>query len=244
MCANCGAALTGAYCAQCGQKVKPLDPTLRELAGDVAGELTDVDGRLLRSVRYLFTRPGFLSREHAEGRRVSYVSPLRLYLFFSVLFFAAASLVARREGMFAPEVEPGETALAVGAQDTFDTWLPRIMFVLVPLCGLCVMAFTRSARRHYPVHFHFGLHLHAFWFALFALMAPLEWVVSKRVSDGMSIGRVLVLVVYGVIAFRTAYGGGWWRSLGRTVGVFVSYMLLVGLALGAVIAGGTVFTAQ
>jgi hypothetical protein len=224
--------------------VKPLDPTLRELAGDVAGELTDVDGRLLRTVRYLFTRPGFLSREHAEGRRASYVSPLRLYLVFSVLFFAAASLVARREGMFAPETTPGEAALAVDSQDTFDTWLPRVMFVLVPLCGLCVMAFTRSARRHYPVHFHFGLHLHAFWFALFALMAPLEWVVSKRVSDGMSIGRVLVLVVYAAVAFRTAYGGGWWRSLGRTVGVFVSYMLLVGLALGAVIAGGTLFTAQ
>ena len=243
MCANCGAPLTGAYCAQCGQKVKPLDPTLRELAGDVAGELTDVDGRLFRTVRYLFTRPGFLSREHAEGRRARYVSPLRLYLVFSVLFFAAASLVTRREGMFAPET-PGEAALAVNAQDTFDTWLPRIMFVLVPLCGLCVMAFTRSARRHYPVHFHFGLHLHAFWFALFAFMAPLEWVVNKPVSDAMSIGRVVVLHVYGVIAFRTAYGGGWWRSLGRTVGVFGSYMLLVGLALGAVIAGGAIFTAQ
>jgi len=242
MCANCGAALTGAFCARCGQKVKPLDPTLRELAGDVAGELTDIDGRLLRSVRYLFTRPGFLSREHAEGRRASYVSPLRLYLVFSVLFFAAASLVARREGMFAPENTPGEAALAFNAQDAFDTWLPRVMFVLVPLCGLCVMAFTRSARRHYPEHFHFGLHLHAFWFALFALMAPLEWVVSKRVSDAMSIGRVLVLVVYGVIAFRTAYGGGWWRSLGRTVGVFASYMLLVGLALFAII--GTALTAQ
>ena len=242
MCTNCGAALTGAFCAHCGQKVKPLDPTLRELAGDVAAELTDIDGRLLRSVRYLFTRPGFLSREHAEGRRASYVSPLRLYIVFSVLFFAAASLVARREGMFAPESTPGETALAVSAQDVFDTWLPRIMFVLVPLCGLCVMAFTRSARRHYPEHFHFGLHLHAFWFALFALMAPLEWVVSKRVSDGMSIGRVVALVVYAVIAFRTAYGGSWWRSFGRTVGVIASYMLLVGLAMSAII--GTVLTAQ
>jgi hypothetical protein len=242
MCANCGAPLTGAYCAQCGQKVKPLDPTLRELAGDVAGELTDVDGRLLRTVRYLFTRPGFLSREHAEGRRASYVSPLRLYLVFSVLFFAAASLVARREGMFAPETTPGEAALAVDSQDTFDTWLPRVMFVLVPLCGLCVMAFTRSARRHYPVHFHFGLHLHAFWFALFALMAPLEWVVSKRVSDVFSLGRIAVLLAYSVIAFRTAYGGGWWRSVGRTLGVFVSYMLLVGLAFAAIV--GTVLTAQ
>ena len=236
-CANCRTPLTDAYCARCGQKNKPLDPTMRELAGDVLSEVSDVDSRFLRSMRYLFTRPGFLSREHAEGRRARYVSPVRLYLVFSVAFFAAASLVARREGMFAPETAPGEGALAVNAQDTFNTWLPRIMFVLVPLCGLCVMAFTRGARRHYPAHFHFSLHLHAFWFALFALMAPLEWVVSKRVSDVMSLGRIVVLLVYALIAFRTAYGGGWWRSIGRTAGVFVTYMLLVGLAFAAIIGG-------
>jgi hypothetical protein len=240
-CANCQTPLADAFCAHCGQKVKPLNPTLRELAGDIWGEVTDVDSKLLRSVRYLFTRPGFLSREHAEGRRASYVSPVRLYLVFSVLFFAAASLVAQREGMFALNTPPDEAAFAASGQETFETWLPRIMFVLVPLCGLCVMAFTRSARRHYPAHFHFGLHLHAFWFALFAFMAPLEWVVSKRVSDVMSLGRIAVLLVYAVIAFRTAYGGGWWRSAGRTLGVFVTYMLLVGLAFAAIV-GGTIAT--
>jgi hypothetical protein len=239
-CANCRTPLTGAYCAHCGQKVKPLDPTVRELAADTLGEVTDVDGKLLRSVRFLFTRPGFLSREHAEGRRASYVSPVRLYLVSSVAFFAAASLVAQREAMFGLETAPGEAALAVNVQDTFDTWLPRIMFVLVPLCGLCVMAFTRSAHRHYPAHFHFGLHLHAFWFALFALMAPLEWVVSKGVSDAMSLGRIAVLLVYGVVAFRTAYGGGWWRSVGRTLGVFATYMLLVGLAFAAIVGSALV----
>ena len=70
-CANCQSPLSDAYCAHCGQKIKPLNPTLRELAGDVWGEVTDVDSKLLRSVRYLFTRPGFLSREHAEGRSAS-----------------------------------------------------------------------------------------------------------------------------------------------------------------------------
>jgi hypothetical protein len=243
-CANCRAPLTDAYCAHCGQKDKPLDPTMRELAGDVLSEVTDVDSRVLRSVRYLFTRPGFLSREHAEGRRAAYVSPVRLYLIFSVAFFATASLVAQREGMFALENTPGPAVAGASAQATFETWLPRIMFVLVPLCGVCVMGFTRSARRNYPAHFHFSLHLHAFWFALFALMAPLEWVVSKRVSDAMSLGRIVVLLVYGVIAFRTAYGGGWWRSVGRTAGVFASYMLLVGLTFAAIVGGVIISSAS
>jgi hypothetical protein len=248
-CANCQTPLSDAYCAHCGQKNKPLNPRMRELTAEVLGEVTDVDNRFIRSVRYLFTRPGFLSREHAEGRRASYVSPVRLYLIFSVAFFTAASLVAQREGMFSQEdleefstAPAGQDATTVDAleasgtvQASFDTWLPRIMFVLVPLCGLCVMAFTRRTDRHYPEHFHFGLHLHAFWFALFAVTAPFEWLDNKTVSNWMSLGRIGVLLVYTAIAFRTAYGGGWWLSIGRTLGVFVVYMLLVGLAFVAVV---------
>jgi hypothetical protein len=246
-CANCQTPLSDAFCAHCGQKVKPLNPTVRELAGEVFGEVTDVDNRFLRSVRYLFTRPGFLSREHAEGKRASYVSPIRLYVVFSVAFFAAASLVAQREQMFNQAdvqemlAEQGSEGAKRAAevseftQGTFDTWLPRIMFVLVPLCGLCVMAFTRRTGRHYPEHFHFGLHVHAFWFALFALTAPFEWLDNKTLSNWMSLGRVGVLLIYTVVAFRTAYGGGWWLSVGRTLGVFVTYMLLVGLAFVAIV---------
>jgi hypothetical protein len=99
-CPNCDNPLTDAFCAHCGQKVKPLNPTMRELAGDVLGEVTDVDNRFFRTVRCLFTRPGFLSREHAAGRRASYVSPVRLYLVFSIAFFTASTLVPQREANF------------------------------------------------------------------------------------------------------------------------------------------------
>ena len=248
-CANCQTPVSDSYCAHCGQKVKALNPTVRELTGEAFSEITDVDNRFLRSVRYLFTRPGFLSREHAAGRRASYVSPIRLYLLFSVAFFTAASLVTQREAMFSPEdlqelgaTPPGQNVTTVDALDassavqgSFDTWLPRIMFVLVPLCGLCVMAFTRRSGRHYPEHFHFSLHLHAFWFALFALTAPFEWLDNKSLSNWLSLGRVAVLLAYATIAFRTAYRGGWWLSAGRSLGVFVTYMLLVALAFFAVV---------
>src|SRR5687767_12964174 len=89
-CPNCDTPLTDAFCAHCGQRSKALNPTMRQLAADVLVEVTDVDNRFFRSARYLFTRPGFLSREHAEGRRARYVSPIKLYLLASVAFFTAA----------------------------------------------------------------------------------------------------------------------------------------------------------
>ena len=48
-CPNCGAALGGAYCAACGQKVGALNPTVGEFLRDLAQELLNVDGRIFRS---------------------------------------------------------------------------------------------------------------------------------------------------------------------------------------------------
>ena len=47
------------------------------------------DGKFFRTVRWLFTRPGFLTKEFIAGKRVSYTQPLRLYIFASFLYFAS-----------------------------------------------------------------------------------------------------------------------------------------------------------
>ena len=92
-CANCGAPLSGPFCGQCGQAVKPLDPPVRHFAAEFAQELLDVDGRVPRSLRRLLFSPGFLTREHVEGRRVPWLSPLKLYLLASVAMFTVSALV-------------------------------------------------------------------------------------------------------------------------------------------------------
>jgi hypothetical protein len=51
-----------------------------------------IEGKLWRSLKLLLFKPGLLSREYIEGRRVRYVEPLRLYLSFSIIFFAMMKL--------------------------------------------------------------------------------------------------------------------------------------------------------
>ncbi|MBC8375722.1 MAG: DUF3667 domain-containing protein [FCB group bacterium] len=55
-------------------------------------ELLDVDSRVLRSLKLLFTKPGFLTSEYVKGRRVRYLPPVRIYLVASVLFFLSLTL--------------------------------------------------------------------------------------------------------------------------------------------------------
>jgi 16S rRNA U516 pseudouridylate synthase RsuA-like enzyme len=86
-CLNCGATLAGRFCADCGQRDVPPRPTVRELAGDAYGELVGWDGRLARTLALLLRSPGTLIREILDGRRSAYISPVRLYLACSLLYF-------------------------------------------------------------------------------------------------------------------------------------------------------------
>lgn len=70
-CPNCGVRLTGRYCADCGQKTAPLNPTIGHFLHEVAHELLHFDGKIFRSVWLLLTRPGFLTRELLAGRPAS-----------------------------------------------------------------------------------------------------------------------------------------------------------------------------
>jgi hypothetical protein len=97
-CPNCGHALGGAYCAGCGQKVAPINPSFRDVAHEFIGEVLNIDGKTFSSVRLLLTKPGFLTREYFEGRRARYVSPIRLYLILSLIYFAAAAVAPKRAG--------------------------------------------------------------------------------------------------------------------------------------------------
>jgi hypothetical protein len=94
-CRNCGAELAGAFCAACGQRAIDPDPTFRELLHELAEELLHWDGKLATTFRLLVARPGALTTEYLAGRRISYISPLRIYLTCSVLFFFASALVPK-----------------------------------------------------------------------------------------------------------------------------------------------------
>ncbi len=91
-CRNCDTPLLGEHCWQCGQPVKGLIRPLPSWVADFLDTVFEYDGRLWRTLGPLLLRPGHLSREYIAGRRVRYVSPVRLFLFLAVLLFIAVRL--------------------------------------------------------------------------------------------------------------------------------------------------------
>ena len=92
VCDNCGAPLRGAYCSQCGQRHEPHVHSLGHFASEAFESITHADSRLWRTLWYLLSKPGLLTREFFAGRRVSYLPPFRLYLVVTLVCFLVASL--------------------------------------------------------------------------------------------------------------------------------------------------------
>lgn len=91
-CDNCATAMAGMrFCPECGQRALPHDPSVHDLVHDATHEFLHLDGKIWTTLRLLLVRPGFLTAEFLRGRRARYISPIRLYLTCSLIYFALAA---------------------------------------------------------------------------------------------------------------------------------------------------------
>ncbi len=92
VCQNCQSPLYGDHCYQCGQPVRGLVRQFSSILGDFVDSVLNFDSRTFRTLGPMLFRPGHLSLEYFAGRRVRYVSPVRLFFFFCVLAFLVAQM--------------------------------------------------------------------------------------------------------------------------------------------------------
>jgi hypothetical protein len=92
-CGNCGTALTGPYCANCGQHAHSSARHLHLVVHDAWHDLTHLDGRLWHTLAVLLVRPGRLTIDYFDEKRSRYLPPVRLYLVLSVLFFSLSGSI-------------------------------------------------------------------------------------------------------------------------------------------------------
>lgn len=94
-CDNCGEELMGLFCWICGQKDSHYNRSLFKIIGDFFKEMFDVDSRVFTTLSTLFLRPGALSIQFRDNKRASYVTPIRLYLFSSLVFFFLVAITSQ-----------------------------------------------------------------------------------------------------------------------------------------------------
>ncbi|HET7899392.1 MAG TPA: DUF3667 domain-containing protein, partial [Flavisolibacter sp.] len=86
-CLNCGAGVYGRFCHVCGQENIVTHQSFWSLAKHFVFDILHFDGKFFHTLGYLFSKPGFVAKQYVQGRRVSYLDPIRMYLFTSAVFF-------------------------------------------------------------------------------------------------------------------------------------------------------------
>ena len=109
-CENCGAQLSGRYCAQCGQPAIDYRRSFRHVIVDVLDSFLNWDSKFFATIALLIVKPWRLTNDFLAGKRVRYVHPLRLYLLASILFFFAANYSAKSIHLRTSNLSPKDQA--------------------------------------------------------------------------------------------------------------------------------------
>lgn len=86
-CLNCGTEVAGRFCQQCGQENVEVKESFLHLIMHFIEDVTHFDGKLWKTLKLLLLKPGSLTKLYMEGKRASYIHPIRMYLFVSAVFF-------------------------------------------------------------------------------------------------------------------------------------------------------------
>jgi len=92
-CKNCGYIVHKTFCSKCGQKNSDI-LDFKSLVKEFFQNVFDLDSRFFLTIKYLFTKPGFLTTEYWSGRRSKYLNPFRIYIVMSVLSYALSGLIS------------------------------------------------------------------------------------------------------------------------------------------------------
>ena len=256
-CATCGTQLQGRYCHSCGERALESDEfRLRKFLTRSFNAVFDVDSRLYRSFRALFTRPGLLTAEYFAGRRRPYLNPIQVFLLANLLFFAGLSVLGGA-GTFTTELRyhtqqfgyrgiandliarqgvPG-SAPAVEFEQRFNDAVPRyansMVILLAPFLA-ALLALLHIGRR-YPFvhHLVFALHFLAFMLPVLlvfplVIRAILGLIPSAApaLNSEAVFSTILMLIIAVYLSKATRVAYGTGRGRAIVVGFLASVLLL------------------
>jgi len=183
----------GRYCNICGEKVtEPSERTLLTFLDSLLNAFTFLDGKFIKSLKLLVTRPGQLSRNIADGLRAPYMKMVSLFFvanFFYFLFpffdsfnsslYSQTTLMGQHS-VRAKEVVDGEIKKRQISMEDFQqeyegqsTNLSKLLLVtLVLAMTITHMVLNYSKKNYFFDHLLVSLEFYSFHLLVNMLMLP------------------------------------------------------------------------
>lgn len=97
-CLNCRYVVENRYCPNCGQENTDTRKTFVQLFVHFFEDLTHYENSFWKTIRNLIFKPASLTKEYLSGKRMSYLAPIRLYIFISFVTFFLFSILPDNSG--------------------------------------------------------------------------------------------------------------------------------------------------
>ncbi|MBP4138581.1 DUF3667 domain-containing protein [Flavobacterium geliluteum] len=91
-CLNCRHVVEQHFCPNCGQENTESRKTFHHLFIHFFEDLTHYENAFWKTIRNLLFKPSTLTKEYLSGKRLSYLAPVRLYIFISFITFLLIAL--------------------------------------------------------------------------------------------------------------------------------------------------------
>ncbi len=92
-CLNCNYVVEKRFCGNCGQENTDTRKTFHHLFIHFFEDLTHYENAFWKTIRNLLFKPATLSKEYISGKRMSYLAPVRLYIFISFITFLLIAIL-------------------------------------------------------------------------------------------------------------------------------------------------------
>ncbi|SDH64982.1 Protein of unknown function [Flavobacterium omnivorum] len=86
-CLNCRYVVENKFCPNCGEENTDTRKTFHHLFIHFFEDLTHYENAFWRTIKNLLFKPAALTKEYLSGKRLSYLAPVRLYIFISFITF-------------------------------------------------------------------------------------------------------------------------------------------------------------
>lgn len=247
-CLNCGEDVKGdKFCSNCGQKRTPPEHlTVKHFFKNTLKEAASLDSKFLKTFKNLFFNPGGLTKEYLDGHKQKFISPVKIYLIASAIFFFSVwgimfeandmeSQMANPQNAKVMEITTLDTKSFVEKYTNLTRQLQGyIQFLSVTALGLVIFALYFKKQTFYVEHLVFALHYKSFTYlstTAYALTVKLiALIAGVSVQQWMLFVFMPIYFIYLFMALKKVYEESIGKTALNTGGVFIADLVINGIS--------------
>ncbi len=129
-CLNCGHIVEDKFCSACGQENIVVKEKAMHMVIHAIADYFHFENKFFGTLKPLLFKPGILTKLYVDGKRASFLHPVKLYIFVSIVFFISVLKVntdseksksAEKQAKDSVTVENVIKALGVDKKETSDS---------------------------------------------------------------------------------------------------------------------------